>query len=463
MHQAKINLSPEDLSGGESMPARGELRPVSAVGVTATIPKGGSAASLPPSVLVLDTGQPEAPGVASRSPSSQVQFDEIYRETIRRGIIDHHGIDATVTLDPSMLRRSTTGMIALAPELIVEQIEGRRVNEITAHKDSDLDSLAACYLAQALKEYRTLPTLAPALAEHVDRVDFGLYRVEPERYVVSLAGVIGALKRVHDEGARAEVGPIFGDAALSREEKSERAGAVFERHQRELIEESFAVFNGCEAGARAGAVDLGDISPVVLGLRGDLKEKIEGGQVAALRDLEVFEREHGAAIRGTGYVVGKDGERRAVPVVIFDQTDLHPLVVTNLCYMKESPETIVAVYAGSERKGGDAYDIGIKPETAQGMFTLDSIAVAFSAVEGELRKPLIAELRAKSEAGTISADELRRLEILTTPRKGFEHLKIGDPTVCVAGGSLVAASTNSLMTRSDFVAAVKGALQMEGR
>ncbi len=460
MGSIQFNRAPFGSDSGGGLPLRAECAPISSMGVSALLPKGGSAVALPDSVLVLDTGQPELPAPELRNPRSQEELDTLYRDTIRRGIVDHHGIDATVVVPVGVVRRSTTGMIALAPDLVLEQIDQRSVSEITAHKDSDLDSLAACYLAQSLREQRVLPTFAPALAEHVDRVDFGLYRVEPERYVASLAGVVGALKRVHDEAARAEVGPIFGDGALSREEKSQRAAEVFERHQRQIIEESFAVFQGCENGSRMGALDLDDISPVVAGLPGELKEKIERGQEATSRDLEIFEREHGAALRGRGFVVGKDGERRAVPVVIFEQTDLNPLLVMNLCYLKEAPETVVAVYAGPSRKGGDAYDIGIKSETAQGSFTLESVAVVLSAVEGELRKPLLAKLRAKSEAGTISPEELKKLEVLTTPRKGFEHLQIGDPTVCVAGGSLVAASTNSLMSREEFVASVKEALGM---
>jgi hypothetical protein len=434
---------------------------VSPQGVEALLQKGAAAASLPSTILVLDTGQPELPAAHQRNPRSQEELDNLYRETIARGIIDHHGIDSSVVLPPDLVRRSSTGMVALAPELVLGEIDRRGVNVITAHKDSDLDSLAACYLAQSLKEQRTLPSLARRLAEHVDRVDFGLYRVEPERYVESLAGVIAGLKRVHDDGARAEVGPIFGDGTLSREERSKRAGEIFERRQRELLDDSFAVFNGCEVEAQAGALDLDNIARVVENLPKDIRDKIEQGKASALKDLAVFEREHLAAIRGTGVIVDKNGEARSVPVVIFEQTELHPLVVTNLSYMKESPETIVAVYAGPERKGGDAYDIGIKPETAQAIFTLESVAVALSAVEGELRKPVLAMLQAKSAAGTISPDEQKRLEVLTTPRRGFEHLVIGDPSVCVAGGSLVAASMNSLMTREDFVGAVKFALRVE--
>jgi len=449
-----------DRVADESLPARATVVPVSASSVTARLAKGGSATGLPSEVLVLDTGQPAIPSTEKRQPASQSEVDELYRETIRGGIVDHHAIDAAVTIPGGCARHSTTGMIALAPELVLEQIDRRGVSEITAHRDSDLDSLAACYLAQSLREQRILPVFAPALATHVDAVDFGMYRVEPEQYVVSLAGVIGALKRVHDDSARAEVGPIFGDGSLSREEKSQRAAEVFERHQRELIEESFAVFNGCEVGVRVGSLSLDDVTSVVDGLSGELKEKILCGQVAAKEDLEAFEREHRVAIRGAGVIVGKEGMRREVPVAIFERTELHPLLVTNLSYLKESPDTVVAVFAGPGRRSGDAYDIGIKAETAQASFTLESLAVALTRVEGELRKPLLAELRGKSEAGTISPEEQKKLEVLTTPRKGFEHLEIGDPTVCVAGGSLVAASTNSLMSREEFVATVKEALGM---
>lgn len=438
---------------------RDAFSPVLPEGVTANIAKGGSAADFPPTTLVLDTGQPEVPPKALCTPNSQAELDKLYRETIRRGIIDHHSIDAAVRFDSEISRYSTTGMIARYSDLVLEQIERRGISEITSHKDSDLDSLAASYLAQSLKQNKELPVIAGALASHVDLVDFGLYRVPPSEYVTSLAGVFSALKRVNGETARAEFGGIFSDQTLSQEEKSKRAAEVSNRFEQELIKETFAILNGCERAARMGLVNLDNLSELVEGLDGSLKEKILRGQNAWLHDLEIFEREHAAAIRGTGVILDKDGKERQVPVLIFENTSLNPLLVTNLCYTKEGPETVVAVFAGADRKGGDAYNIGIKTETTQ-IFTLHSLATALSEREGELRLPLLADLKARVEEGTASEDERKRLNVLTTPRKGFEHLKIGDPTVCVAGGSLVAASTNSLMSRADFLKVVREALQI---
>jgi hypothetical protein len=436
--------------------------PVSSEGVTARLKKGESARQLEQTTLVLDTGQPDLPAAHQRAPASQEALDAIYRETIAKGIIDHHSIDASVAVTTGLRRHCTTAMIALAPELVLDQIRAREIKEITSHQDSDLDSVSSSYLAQHLKENLSLPSLSKSLADHVDLVDFGLYREEdPLRYTQSLAGVFGALKRTIDGEARAQATAVWTDSALSQEQKVQESAKISEVSQKRIIDASFDLLNACEFFCRAtGGIDLTDISSVVDRLPERLKAQIERGQASYLADITVFEREYAMAIKTQGVVTDKLGNERTVPVILFPRTTLHPLVVTNLCYIKEEPDTIVAVHGGQNQQTGRyVYNVGIKPETAQSTFSIEHLAVALSKVEGDLRAPLLAELQTKKIDGTITETEGKLLTLLTTPRKGFEHLKIGDPTVCVAGGSLVAASMNALMDARLFEETVLQALR----
>lgn len=431
--------------------------PISSEGITARLKKGESAARIDTSTLVLDTGQPELPASNLRTPASQEALDQLYRDTIARGIIDHHGIDAAVAVPSGLQRHCTTAMIALAPELVLEQIRSRGVSEITSHQDSDLDSISSSYLAQSLKENLTLPSITKALAEHVDLVDFGLYREpNPDRFTQSLAGVFGSLKRTIDSEGRAEASAVWSNGQLTHEQKIQESGKIVEKSQQRLIHSAFDLLNACEFNCKAvGSIDLTDISPVVERLPHDLKTRIEKGQAAYLSDIKTFEREYASAIKTGGVVSDKLGNSRTVPLIIFPQTTLNPLAVTNLCYMKEPPDTIVAVHGGQNpHTGRYTYNIGIKPETAQSTFSIEHLAVVLSEVESELRRPLLNDLEAKKAQETITEAEGKLYSLLTTPRKGFEHLKIGDPTVCVAGGSLVAASMNALMDAELFTKTV---------
>lgn len=54
--------------------------------------------------------------------------------------------------------------------------------------------------------------------------------------------------------------------------------------------------------------------------------------------------------------------------------------------------------------------------------------------------------------------EEKPLTLLSTLRKGFEQLKIGAPTVCAAGGRLVAALVDELMEPELFKKTVLDAL-----
>jgi hypothetical protein len=441
---------------------------VTANNVSATLPKGGSASQIPEHVLVLDTGQPIPPPAELQTPRTQADVDTLYRLTIASGIVDHHSIDATVpAFPPGCARLSTTGMIASFPLDVLDLVKQRGKVEVTAHIDSDLDSMAASYLARALVQYQTidaLPQMADRLGEYVNQVDFGRERMplnadrspNVEAFAKSLSGVFCALKTSIDRERQNVLGPIFADKDKSWDEKKVEIAAVNEIFQRELTARSFELLNRCEDAFRvsSGTLDFRNISLVVSTLSEETMRHIEAGSASFAKDMGVLKAELERSTRKEVQVRTKGGELRHVELIVIPQTALHPLQAANLVDYFVGPDAITAVYAGPNRtKGGDAYDIRVRPETVE-MFDLKELELPLNRAEAKRREPELASLRAKVSEGTATADEQKLLSTWETPRQGFQHLGHGDPTVCVAGGSLIAASSSSRLTSDDFVRAI---------
>jgi hypothetical protein len=439
-----------------------EYHEVSPEGCMATIPKGGDAKKMledpkTKHILVCDTGQPMVPPEEMRSPQNQDDLDNVYRWTIKNGIIDHHGVDAVImNLNNELERKCATKMIADFPEEVLAVIDSRGITQVTAHFDGDLDSLASTYLAKSLIEHKRLPAMTEELGKQVNLVDYGKFNIkDPDKYIKSLAGIFGGIKSSVLKKQSAELGTVFGLPEKTDEEKTEKSkkiGAVFAKHGQMLIDASIQFLNSCNKlyCDKKGDIDFTDIDIDSLNISDKLKELIRQGQENEKLEYQTFYEAHEKAERSSVIVKTKNGKEIRVPVVIFNQPDLNPLSVTNKSYLVEDDNAIIAVYAGPHRKyGGDAYDIGIKPDTAQ-RFDLKFLEGPLNKAEARLRQPIIEELEKLQALGTITGEEKKKLDKWKTLRQGFEHLEQGDPTVCVAGGSLIAASTTSLLTPEKF-------------
>jgi len=454
----------------------GQVFEVSSEHCSAKLAKGASAKEIPSHILVMDTGQPWVPEPEKREPKNQEELDALYRETIQRGIIDHHGIDATVlNLPEGVERKCATKMVAdFAPEVLAV-IKERDVSAVTAHHDSDLDSIASTYLAKSLvqsQDAMRMPKITQALAEFVNLTDYGKYREsDPHKYTQSLQGVFGSVKAALMAKQRAEMGAVWSDSARSLEDKRREAAEIGQRYNQEIVERSIEVLNACEKQSAVSSVDMTALDVQALELSDKTRSLlIEGGKMT-LQDFEKFNTEFEKAERSTARIKTKDGNMITVPLLVFAEPDMNPLVVTNMSYQRVSPEAIVAVFAGSGRKyGGDMYDIGIKPETAA-LFDLSSLEMPMNNAESQLRNALFPDLdELASGAKSPSAEQqavLDRWKIYPKDlqakwnalRPGFEHVGHGDPTVVVAGGSLLAASTTSLLTVENFRQVLSGALE----
>lgn len=444
-----------------------EFKTVSPENCQATVPKGGDAKAMLENpdtkhILVCDTGQPLTPPKEMRNPKNKEDLDKVYEWTIKNGIIDHHGIDAVImNLEDGLERKCATKMVADYPDAVLSVIVERDITTADTHFDSDLDAVSSLFLTKALIEHQSLPPIAKSLAEHVNLADYGRLEIkDPEKYVKSLSGLFAGLKKAVLKRQSDELGPLFALPAVSDEENAEKGkkiGATFEKYGKILTHAAIQLLNSCNKlyCDNKGKLDLADIDVDELYLGEKLKTLVKEGQEMSKEEYQKFMETREKAERGKIAVTNKEGKTIEVPVVIYTEVDINPLAVTNLSYLMEDDNAIIAVYAGQNRKhGGDCYDIGIKPDTA-GRFDLKFLEAPFNKAEAQKRKPLLAELNRKLAENSITEQELQQLKQWTALRQGFEYLEQGDPTVCVAGGSLLAASNSSLLDAEDFRKVIK--------
>ncbi len=449
---------------------------VKSEGCSARLGKGQSAKDVPSHILVMDTGQPWTPEPEKRHPKTQAELDALYRETISHGIIDHHGIDVTVLdLPAGVERKCATKMIADFPTEVLEQIRKRSISSITAHFDSDFDSICSTYLAKALvqsNKAEQMPKITSALGDVANLDDYGRSDASTaEAYAATLPGLFGGLKEVLVEKQRAEMGAIWGDKEKDVPMKQKASVETSARYTQYLIDLTFELLNSCEAKlTKDGAIDLQKIDLETLPLSERLHELLKAGIQRIAENFKKYDADLEKAERAVARVQSKTGEMIDVPLLIFRETTLgNPLVTTNMTYRRAAPETITVVFGGADRKGGDHYDVGMKVETAA-LFDLKSLLMPLNAAEAEARKTTFANLDSLVQGNEQPTTEQQALldrwkltpitlaQKWSTLRKDFEATGHGDPTVVVAGGSLVAASGTSLLSAERFVDVVKTAL-----
>ncbi len=396
--------------------------------------------------IVLDTGDFEIKGEG-----------DPYEETIAAGVIDHHRIDNLFRVRGQELDPKCSAKIVVDyKDKVLKMIENRGTTTTFSHADGDLDSVVSNYLTQALIQRKELPAGAQALAEHVNKVDYGTYReAETEKYFQSLAGLFSAIKadlgKIRDQELGKEV---FGNPEMKapngrlNEAGVQKLNEIKTKYESLLNERMFQLLNETEREAvRNSQFDPEkDITAVQVNLSPEFQKSIERGKDMVRGELEAFNEDFAKVKQTTVTVkVPKSGENVEVPMIISLEPNSAPLTFTNLTYQRVSPDTIVAVYGGPNRKSGDMYDIGIMPESAA-LIDMSELCIALNQAEKEKRDQL-------------GGDDPIRKNLESQPDRlgmsGPEQVLTKDPTVLVAGGTLIAASRNSLLSAEEFYQAVK--------
>jgi hypothetical protein len=437
-------------------------------GISPNLPKGAKVnpeEKLEAGILVTDTGVHTECLEAFKDKDSFTpeEIDEIYEATIRAGVIDHHVIDSFFSAKGVDSKKCATQMVFDYKEAVLAMVKEKGITNVETHFDSDMDAIGSSYMVRSLIDNGELPSIAEDLAAVTNLEDYGENKLDPEPYVNSLAGTVGSIKDMLGNQARASLGKdVFGNPDMKDEngrltaegvQKMNLIKSKFENMRNEYV---FAVFNALEKAKTADPdFDIkGDISG--LELPEEIAKVVSDGREAMRASMEEFLVEFEAAEKAKMTVKDREGNDIDVNVVI--GSSKKPLIFTNMAYLRTNPDTIVACYAGEDRAFGDNYDIGITPDMANSI-DMSALCLALNKAEKEKRDAL----RSKEDP---TDDEKAMIEGWDgqADREAFSGLndKIAsgevpaedvitkDPTVLVAGGSLIAASRTSLLGEEDF-------------
>ncbi len=465
--------SPDQVADREQ--ARGD-QPVSYEGCSADLKKGmpvDPAKMLEQKTLVTDTGAFQSYLEKYRGAElTPGKVDEIYRETISRGIVDHHSVDQFLAAGGVRSEKCATKMVVDYQADVLKTIRDNGIDKVNTHGDSDMDAICSSWLTKSLIDRGRLPAMAGELADLANRVDYGRFDVaDPKVFAESLPGTIDAIKSELDARGRAELGALV----FSKAEMKGPDGRLNPEGVKKLVEIStkyenlrnstvFGLLNELnQAKAADPKLDLaGSMAGVVEKMPAEVRGLVEAGKKKLMESYERFVGEFAKADKFKARIKDKQGREMEVNMVVAESPE--PLTFTNLAYNRTSPDTIVAVYAGKDRKAGDNYDIGITPDMANAM-DLRGLCLALNGAERQAREAVYAkpaESRTEEEKKLVEAWDKQKAAGQT--RKMFgdidARLKSGeakpedvvdiDPTVLVAADSLIAASRTSLLPPDKF-------------
>jgi hypothetical protein len=462
--------------------ARGD-RPVTYEGCRADLPKGGivdAAKALAERTLVTDTGA--FAKFLEKYEDKELNgdtVDGIYRESISSGVIDHHSIDQFLASRGVKSEKCATKMVVDYAPTVAEAVRANGIDKLSTHVDSDMDAICSSYLVKSLIDNGRLPEMAGELAEVANRVDYGRFDLaDPKAFADSLPGTIDAIKGLLKKRGGAELGAeVFSKPELKapngrlNAEGVKKLGEISDKYENLRNSSVFSLLNQLESAKRQnpGMKLDGNIDAVVAALPPDLQEIIAEGRKEIIESYGKFLKEFESAERFTAKVKDKSGRDMEVGVIIGESPE--PLTFTNLAYTRTSPDTIVAVYAGKDRRAGDNYDIGITPDMANAI-DLRRVCLELNKAEKVKREAIMAksaEGRTPEEQAMVEAWEKQRAagqtrkmfgnidELVARGEARPEDIVDIDPTVLVAADSLIAASRTSLLTREEFAEAVKRA------
>jgi len=455
---------------------------VSYDGCRADLPKGGivdAAKMLEQKTLVTDTGAfaKFLEKYEGQEELDQEAVDAIYRESIGQGVVDHHSIDQFLASRGVKAEKCATQMVVDYQGAVSEAIRKNGIEKVSTHVDSDMDAICSSYLVKSLIDRGRLPDMAGELAEVANRVDYGRFDIsDPKVFAESLPGTVDAIKGILKERGGAELGAeVFSKPELKAPNgrlnaegvrKLEEISAKYENLRNGSV---FELLNALEQAKKEDpAMRLdGNIDGVIGRLPAGVQELITEGRKKVIESHEKFLAEFEHAEKLKAMFKDKRGRDMAANVIIGQSPE--PLTFTNLAYLRTSPDTIVAVYAGKDRKAGDNYDIGITPDMAN---AIDLRRLCFELNKAEkvkrdviLAKP--AEQRAPDEQEKAAAWEKQRAagqtrkmfggidEMVARGEAAAEDVVDIDPTVLVAGDSLIAASRTSLLTGPEFAEVIR--------
>mgnify|MGYP003972282063 FL=1 len=383
----------EKMMGGSSAPEKLKFIPIKYEGCLPSLPKGAKvdvAEKLTQGSLVTDTGSFSdfLEVHKDKTDFTQEDIDQIYKESILAGAIDHHSIDTFFSAKGVDVKKCSTKMVFDYSDEVTQLIKEKGITKVETHFDSDLDAIASSYLVRSLIENGEMPVIAEDLAKVTNTEDYGENRLDPEEYAKSLPGTVSAIKSLLSDRGRAELGKeVFGSPKMKGEDgrlnaegikKLQETQAKYENLRNQMV---FELINSAnEAKMKDAGFDIA-VDITSLDLSEELSEVVNEGRENLKVSFEDFLQDFEKAEKGQITIKDRQGNDIEVNVVV--GTSKKPLMFTNMAYNRVSPDTVVAVYGGEERAFGDNYNIGITPDMAN---SLDLSAVCLELNKAEKAK-----------------------------------------------------------------------------
>lgn len=424
--------------------------------VNACLAKGQVINPVPEGVLVVDTG-----GLAPSTFDGIAGVDEACRKSIGMGYVDHHSIDMHFAGSKQTEKKCATQMVVDHFDEILKYCKEHNVKEVQIHQDSDMDAITAAYLLREGLKNGKLPKCAEQMATIVNKVDYAEYRRPVDEYITSFPGCVEAIYSASGGEKAADI-------------KSRQAWGEFAELDNKVLAEVFPVYDALAARMEKNIpfnLDKMDIKSFIENnpaIDDKTKEHMRKGLEWTKQAQMQFEKDiESAKIVKFNFNNPETNRVEEAQIVIVESKE--PLTTTNLGYARFGKNTIMAVYAGKDRRSGDMYDIGIAPETASILSgTMKEIAFEMNKAEAAARLEAKEEYQALARTPNMSKEQK---ELFEKHNKLFTELKAMkdagktrpgqpggdlpgidniDPTPIVARDTLVPASNHSLMTAEKF-------------
>lgn len=438
--------------------------PISHEECRSTLQKGQKVENTPSNTFILDAGAyDDFLKKVDESSLNDKTIPKLYRDSIANGVIDHHVIDSILSRNGFTGQKYERCSAQIAVDFegeIKRAIDEIGVTKIDTHTNMDLDAISSSYLVKALIQTGQLPAIGAELAQIANQLDYGRFSMDPKNFIDSVAGVFEAIKIVMEQRAKKEQGArVFSNPEMMTGRRMNQQGfALFTEIRKKYEDETgkrfFDVLNAANRLKLMGknfSLAVGFKARIKDSIDADTAQIIEEGGIENLKAHEQFAEDFKTA--NTREIKVDNRDEKKVPANLLIAKSEQPLLFTNMSYLRTPPNTIIAVYAGKDAKGGDRYDIGIQAEQADAI-NLGKLCVALNKAEKIKRDVVYAKpesVRTTEEKELIQKWENEQDRI---GMSGPEQVLTKDPTVLVAGGTLIAASRTSLLDFEEFQAAI---------
>ena len=440
------------------------------ISIIAGLDKNEIITHLPDNSVIVDAGKRSVSVFAGLT-----DIDEIYKKTIEDGIIDHHTIDQ-LRIMANLPKKCTTQMVVDYIDDVADFCARHNVREIIIHRDSDLDAVCAAWLIREKMAVGKLPDIASEIAEIVNLVDYADFRLPPEKYITSFPGcisaVMSAIKTAKREELYQNADNIDPDEPDGLSESGRRKAKHLDSIANAEVFKILDILTKEKENNPEFNLETTDILEFILSsddISDYTKEMMQTGLEQIYDSKQQFEKDVAdAEVMPFNFINPVTNLQETGTLVIASASN--PITILNIGYAYYGKNTIIAVYGGLHRDGGDMYDIGITPDDAYKLSeVMQDICVIINKTEEEKRLQIERICSSLENQAERTPEEEKRLEDLRRSLWDLDDTEacqafVGadqfdlidkDPSMLIAENSLISASRHSLITEKCFTDTLK--------